>query len=166
MKDFKGMDALKLIGCLALCQLAGFLGSLATIPSIPTWYAQLNKPSFSPPNWVFSPVWISLFVLMGISLFIIWEKKPKNPEVRKGLIFFFVQLGLNIVWSEAFFGFHSPLAGLIVIAFLWTTILLTIQKFYKVSKIAGLLLLPYILWVSFAAILNFFLWTLNTSLNL
>ena len=153
-------DILKLVLSIVLCELAGFLGSLFTAPAIPTWYKTLNKPCFTPPNWVFSPVWISLFMLMGISLFLVWRRQG-HPKLRIALILFFVQLIFNILWSAAFFGLRSPLLGLVDIVVLWVAILLTIQNFFRVSRIAGLLLLPYILWVSFAAVLNFFLWTLN-----
>jgi benzodiazapine receptor len=153
-------DIIKLISSLILCQLAGFIGSLFTTPAIPTWYRTLNKPSFNPPDWIFSPVWISLFILMGISLFLVWRRQDR-PQFITALIFFFVQLILNILWSAAFFGLRSPLLGLIDIVLLWIAILLTIQSFSKISKAAGLLLIPYFLWVSFAAVLNFSLWTLN-----
>ncbi len=154
-------DILKLVISIFLCQLAGFLGSLFTAPAIPTWYKTLDKPFFSPPNWIFSPVWISLFILMGISLFMVWRKQ-EQPRFKVALIFFFVQLIFNILWSAAFFGLRSPLFGLIDIVLLWVAILLTIQNFLRISKMAGLLLLPYILWVSFAMVLNFSLWILNT----
>jgi translocator protein len=147
--------------CIALCQSAGLLGSFFTIPAIPIWYATLNKPPFSPPNWLFGPVWISLYTLMGISLFIIWNKVGIKLEVKRAMIFFFVQLGLNALWSVFFFGLRSPLAGLIEMVFLWSTIVLTIYYFFKLSQWAGILLLPYLVWVSFAFILNFSLWILN-----
>ena len=144
-----------------LCQIAGFLGSLFTTPAIPTWYKTLNKPFFTPPNWIFSPVWISLFILMGISLFMVWRRQD-HPRFKTALIFFFVQLILNVFWSAAFFGLRSPLLGLIDIVLLWVAILLTIKHCLRVQRMAGLLLLPYILWVSFAVALNFSLWILNT----
>jgi tryptophan-rich sensory protein len=153
-------EILKLVVSILLCQLAGFLGSLFTIPSIPTWYQTLKKPSFTPPNWIFSPVWISLYIVMGISLFLVWRRKD-SPKVKTALIFFFVQLILNIFWSVGFFGLRLPLLGLMDIILLWVAIVLTIQNFFKVSRMAGLLLLPYLLWVSFATVLNFFLWNLN-----
>jgi len=153
-------DILKLVASILLCQLAGFLGSLFTTPSIPTWYGILKKPFFTPPNWIFSPVWISLYVLMGISLFMVWRRND-HPEFKIALIFFFIQLILNILWSISFFGLRSPFLGLIDIVLLWIAILLTIRHFLRVSKAAGLLLFPYIIWVSFAAILNFSLWVLN-----
>ncbi len=153
-------DILKLVISIVLCQLAGFLGSLFTTQAIPTWYKTLNKPFFTPPNWIFSPVWISLFILMGISLFMVWRRQD-HLQVKTAFIFFFAQLILNIFWSAVFFGLQSPLLGLMDIVLLWIAILLTIQHFLRVSRMAGLLLLPYILWVSFAAVLNFSLWTLN-----
>ena len=151
----------KLIVSLIVCQLAGFVGSLFTTPSIPTWYASLAKPSFTPPNWVFSPVWISLFVLMGISLFLLWEKTLHYPGVRTAMFWFAVQLGLNMLWSILFFGLKSPFLALIGIIVLWIAIFLTILKSFRVSKLAGMLLIPYLIWVSFAAGLNYSIWTLN-----
>ncbi len=153
-------EILKLVASVTLCQLAGFLGSLFTTPAIPTWYATLKKPFFTPPNWIFSPVWISLFILMGISLFFVW-RRTDHPRFKIAFIFFFVQLILNILWSLAFFGLRLPLLGLVDIILLWMAILLTIQHFSKVSKFAGALLLPYLIWVSFATLLNFSLWILN-----
>ena len=154
------MDILKLAASIILCQLAGFLGSLFTIPAIPTWYATLKKPFFTPPDWIFSPVWISLYTLMGISLFFVW-RKADHPKFKIASIFFFVQLILNSLWSVAFFGLKSPLLGLIDILLLWIATLLTILTFFKVSKFSGVLLIPYLLWVSFAMLLNFSLWVLN-----
>lgn len=156
----KTTDIIKLVASIIICQVAGLIGSFFTAHSIPMWYATLRKPFFTPPNWVFSPVWISLFIVMGISLFIVWRRRD-SPQFKSALIFFFVQLILSILWSAAFFGLRSPFLGLIDIVLLWIAILLTIQNFFKVSKMAGLLLLPYLLWISFAALLNFFLWVLN-----
>jgi len=156
----KPTDILKLVASVILCQIAGFLGSLFTTSAIPTWYAALKKPFFTPPNWIFSPVWISLFILMGISLFFVWRRQG-HPQFKKALIFFFVQLILNVLWSLAFFGLRLPLLGFMDIILLWIAILLTIQNFLKVSKFAGVLLIPYLLWVSFATLLNLSLWILN-----
>ena len=154
-------DLAKLIISIIICQLAGFIGSLFTSPAIPTWYVSLEKPSFNPPNWVFSPVWITLFVLMGISLFLLWRQTLEDKKVRIAILFFSIQLILNVSWSGIFFGLKSPSFAFIEIILLWIAILLTILTSYKVSKVAGALLIPYILWVSFAAVLNFFLWNLN-----
>jgi len=161
MSNFKGIDFLRLIISIGICQLAGFLGSLFTTPAIPTWYASLNKPSFTPPNWIFSPVWITLYLLMGISLFLVLHKGLHEKYLNIALIIFGIQLLLNILWSMVFFGIKSPLAGFIVIIILWIAILITILYFFRISKAAGILLLPYILWVSFATVLNFFLFWLN-----
>ena len=150
---------LKLIISLIIPQLAGGIGSLFTSPSISTWYATIAKPSFNPPNWIFGPVWTTLFLLMGISLFIVWNEKSKLK--KKAITVFGIQLGLNTLWSILFFGLHSPLTAFIEIIFLWAAILLTIIYFYKISKPAAYLLIPYILWVSFAAVLNISIVFLN-----
>jgi len=157
----KKSDILKLIVSLIICQLAGFVGSLFTTPSIPIWYASLEKPSFNPPNWVFSPVWISLFVLMGISLFLVWQKTLHYPGVSSALFWFGIQLFLNMLWSVLFFGLKSPFFAFVGIIFLWVAIFLTLVKSFKVSRLAGVLFVPYICWVSFAAVLNFSIWNLN-----
>lgn len=152
---------LMLILAILVCELAGVIGSFFTIPSIGSWYSKLIKPSFSPPNWLFGPVWTILYLLMGVSAYLVWEKGIKKKNVKNSLAVFGVQLALNILWSIFFFGLHSPLYGLITIALLWVAIAVTLLKFYKISKTAGLLLVPYILWVSFAMVLNFYLWMLN-----
>ncbi|UCG91603.1 MAG: tryptophan-rich sensory protein [candidate division WOR-3 bacterium] len=157
----KVIEIVKLVVSIIVCQAAGFLGSIFTTPAIPTWYASLKKPAFNPPNWLFAPVWTTLYLLMGIALFLIWRKGIEAHGVKMALIIFLIQLVLNILWSVAFFGLKSPLGGLIVIVILWIAILLTIVYFYKLSSIAGILLVPYIIWVSFAGILNVSLFTLN-----
>lgn len=150
----------KLVISLIICQLAGFIGSLFTAPAIPIWYASLKKPSFTPPSWLFSPVWIFLFVLMGLTLYILWQAYSKK-EARIALLFFTLQLILNMLWSVIFFGLKSPMWAFIEILILWLAIFLTIWKSLKISKAAGYLLLAYIIWVSFAAILNYSIWKLN-----
>ena len=155
-------ESIKLIVSIAICLFAGFLGSFFTIPAIPTWYATLAKPSFAPPNWLFFPVWTTLFVMMGISLYLVWRRGLEGQQVKNALVIFAVQLILNVLWSAAFFGLRSPLSGLIEISILWISIAFTIMIFMKISRTAGLLLIPYIIWVSFAAILNFMIWRLNS----
>jgi tryptophan-rich sensory protein len=157
----KKYDVLKLIISIGACLSAGFIGSIFTGKSITTWYSMLQKPSFTPPNWLFAPVWFLLYILMGIAAFLIWRKGIQNHEVKQGLAIFFVQLILNALWSFAFFGLKSPIGGMLVIVPLWTAILLTIIYFFRVSKVAALLLIPYILWVSFATILNFSIYIMN-----
>lgn len=149
----------KLILSIGLCLGAGVLGSFFTVSSIPTWYTTLNKPSFSPPNWVFGPVWTLLYILMGISLYLVWASKSKVKQ--NALNLFFVQLGLNALWSIVFFGLHSPFLALLTIVALWAMIFLTIQAFLKINKISGRLLVPYLVWVSFATYLNYSIWVLN-----
>ncbi|NYT00543.1 MAG: tryptophan-rich sensory protein [Methanocellales archaeon] len=151
----------KLVSSIVICQLAGVIGSFFTFPSITTWYAALEKPSFNPPNWLFSPVWITLFILMGISLYLVWSQGTKTKYVKIALTLFGIQLALNILWSLIFFGLKSPFFAFIEIVILWVAILATIFKFSKISKTASYLLIPYILWVSFAAVLNFSIWVIN-----
>ena len=158
MRDMK-IKITKLILAILICQLAGIVGSIFTSPSIQTWYATLQKPVFTPPSWLFAPAWITLYTLMGISLYLVWNKRDKR--VKEAISIFFVQLVLNSIWSILFFGLQSPFLAFIEIIILWIAILFTILKFYRISKNAGLLLIPYIIWVSFALILNFSIWWLN-----
>lgn len=155
------MTALKLCVSIGICLLAGFIGSIFTTPSIATWYETLNKPALNPPNWVFAPVWTTLFILMGISLFLIWQKGLKSKGVVFAIVLFVIQLLLNMKWSFLFFGMHSPLYAFVDIVVLWLMILWAIIAFSKISKLAGWLLLPYLLWVSFASYLNFMVYLLN-----
>jgi len=157
----RAQDIIKLVVSIIACQLAGLIGSVFTTPAIPTWYAALQKPAFTPPNWLFAPAWLTLYLLMAIAAFIIWRKGLAQKEVKLALLIFAIQLILNALWSVAFFGLKSPLAGVIVIALLWVAILFTILRFFRLSVPAGALLLPYILWVSFAAALNIAIWQLN-----
>ena len=147
-------DLYKLIISVALCELAGILGTPFTASAIPAWYASLVKPSFAPPNWLFAPVWILLYALMGISFFLIWRQGWKKKKVRGAVYFFLSQLALNALWSISFFGLRSPILGLLNIAALWICIILTMKRFNPLSRIAFYLLVPYVLWVSFAALLN------------
>jgi len=152
---------LKLVISLLICQCAGIIGSLFTARSIPTWYAFINKPTFTPPNWVFAPAWISLFTLMGIAAFLVWRKGMHTLGVKRALSIFLLQLGLNSLWSIVFFGGRSIQGGLVVIVLLWLAIIWTIKSFFAISKPAAVLLIPYIVWVSFAFVLNVAFLTLN-----
>jgi len=140
---------------------AGGLGTFFTVSSIPTWYATLAKPVFSPPNYLFGPVWSLLYVLMGISVAIIWEKGLKTKKVRDAIYLFGIQLFLNATWSPIFFGAKNLFIALIVIIIMWVYIVKTILAFAKIDKKASYLLYPYVAWVSFATILNFSVWFLN-----
>lgn len=154
-------NAFKLIIALAICQAAGIIGSLFTRPAIGEWYAGLTKPALNPPSWVFAPVWTILFVLMGLAAFLVWKRGLEQKEVKIALGIFIVQLVLNTLWSVIFFGFKDPGLAFIEIIILWLAILATIIFFGKISKAAAWLLAPYLLWVSFAAGLNYYLWILN-----
>ena len=151
----------KLISSIFICQMAGVVGSFFTAPAISQWYSSLERPVFAPPNWLFAPVWISLFTLMGISFYLIWEKGLKERKVKIAMGIFFVQLFLNALWSFLFFGLRSPFYGMIEIIILWFFILFTIIIFYMVSRKAAFLLLPYIIWVTIASFLNYSIWQLN-----
>ena len=145
---------LKLVLSIVICEAAGGIGAIFTTPQISGWYQTLKKPGFTPPTWLFGPAWATLFLLMGIALYLVWSKGLEFKTIRPAIIIFIVQFALNILWSALFFGLKQPLAGLIEIAVLWVAILLTIIYFWAVSRPAGILLLPYILWVSFATALN------------
>jgi tryptophan-rich sensory protein len=136
------------------CELVGILGSIFTIPAIPTWYTHLIKPTFAPPSWIFGPIWITLYFLMGISFYLIWKQGWSKKKVKTAGLFFLGQLTLNFMWSPIFFGLRAPLLGFLVIVAMLVLIMITIKKFYPLSKWAAYLLIPYVLWVSFATILN------------
>ena len=154
-------QSFKLIFALAIPLLAGFLGSVFTTPAIPIWYADLIKPALNPPAWVFGPVWTTLFVLMGISAFLVWKKGLEHKHVKIALGIFIGQLALNTLWSIIFFGLHSPGGAIVELVILWLAILATIIAFARISRLAAWLLIPYILWVSFAGYLNYSIWQLN-----
>lgn len=154
-------DLGKLVVAIAGCELVGFAATPFTLAAIPTWYQALNKPIFSPPNWVFGPVWTILYCLMGISAYLVWKKGLRNNGVKVALTYFLMQLALNFLWSVIFFGLHLPLLAFIEIVILWLFIFVTMKKFAKISRDASYLLIPYIIWVSFAAILNISIVILN-----
>lgn len=149
--------ALKLFAFVLLCEAAGLVGSIFTLNSLQTWYPTLVKPFFNPPGWIFGPVWTTLYFLMGVSLYLVWEKKKTD------LKWFWIQLLLNSLWSVAFFGLKSPILAFIIIIFLWACIFLTIKTFIKTSKTSAYLLYPYLAWVSFALILNLSIVILNNN---
>lgn len=153
--------ALQIVAFIVAAEVIGVAGSIFTFSAIPTWYTALIKPSFNPPNWIFGPVWTILYATLGISAYLIWRRGWIKKEVKIALAIFALQFIVNLKWTFVFFGLHSPLLGLIAIVVLWILILLTIFKFYQLSKVAGLILVPYLLWVTFAAILNFYIWRLN-----
>lgn len=156
------MNVQKLLGSLTVCFLVAFLGSIVTFPSISSWYVTLQKPSLVPPNWIFGPVWSILYFLMGVSLYLVWNKEGKGKKDRTfALKVFFVQLLLNFLWSFIFFSAHLLFLAFIEILLLWGIIIYTIVLFRKQSEAAAALLIPYLLWVTFAAYLSFSIWILN-----
>lgn len=157
----KNNRLVELAGCVLGCELAGGIGALFTTPNIPTWYASLAKPSFTPPAWVFGPVWTLLYAMMGAALWLVRQAPAKKGAKRMAYAAFAVQLALNVLWSLAFFGLKSPAYGVAVIVLLWLAIAATIVLFWRFDRKAALLLLPYLAWVSFASLLNYSIFALN-----
>lgn len=154
------MDYIKLIVSILIPLIVGFAGSFFTSSSINTWYSTINKPSFNPPNWLFAPVWTLLFILIGISFYLVWNKDFGNIK-SWALLIYGANLALNLLWSLLFFGLRKPYLALIEIVILWFVILGNIIVFYRISRTAGLLLIPYLLWVTFASFLNYNIYILN-----
>ncbi|HEX3019787.1 MAG TPA: TspO/MBR family protein [Chitinispirillaceae bacterium] len=150
---------IKLLKYIALCESVGMAGSYFTVKSIPEWYEKLKKPSINPPSWIFGPVWTILYALMGTAAYMVSQKKERGQKIS--IVVFYLQLILNFLWTVLFFGMHSPFAALIEIFALWFFILITIMLFWTISPKAALLLFPYLLWVSFASVLNYKLWRIN-----
>lgn len=145
----------KLIISLLLPLVVGGLGGLVTSRSVADWYQTLEKPYFSPPDWVFGPVWTLLYLLIGVSLYLVWASPLTYPYTKTAAyIFFGIQLVLNLMWSLVFFGLHAPAFAAVVILMLLVAIVLTMVSFWPISRWAALLLVPYLLWVSFATALN------------
>ncbi len=155
------IDFKKLFIILGATFLIAFLGSAVTTPSIGSWYSTLNKPFFNPPNWIFAPVWTILFLLMGIAGYSVWREGKNDQDVKKALKFYFSQLVFNFLWSFIFFYLHQPLIAFLDIMVLWVLIFLTINNFKKISTNAAYLLYPYLIWVSFASILNLAIVVIN-----
>jgi translocator protein len=151
----------RLASSIIIVLLVGFLGSLATTPELTTWYVTLAKPVWTPPNSWFGPIWTTLYVLMGIALYLVWREGLGWKDIKLAILVFAVQLVLNFLWSVVFFSLHSLLGGLILIITLWIGILVNIIVFYRINKLAGLILIPYIVWVSIATYLNFSVYLLN-----
>ena len=151
--------AKKIILMIIIAELAGVIGSVVTIPAIGSWYVTLNKPWFTPPSWAFGPVWITLYALMGIGAGLVWNSLRKLKKTA--LQIYGIQLALNVIWSFLFFGLKNILVSFIEIGIMWIIILLTIIAFYKVNRKAAYLLLPYIVWVTIATSLNYYVWLLN-----
>lgn len=154
-------NKIKLIVSLILPQAAGGLGAFLMGDSVSAWYRVLEKPFFNPPSFIFGPVWTALYFLMGIAAYLVWKRAKENIEARKAMNIYWIHLALNASWTPIFFGLHNIGLAFLNIVVLWALILILIIKFWKISKTASYLLMPYILWVSFATYLNYAIWTLN-----
>lgn len=153
---------LRIAAIVLTCLAVGYFSSLVTRDNIPTWYATLKKPFFNPPNWVFAPVWTILYIMMGIAAGRVWNKVDSDQQnVKKGMYFFIIQLALNALWSYLFFGMHNLFLSIIEIILLWLMIYETYSQFKKVDRLASKLLVPYLVWVSYASILTASVWYLN-----
>ena len=152
---------LRFIISIIICQSAGIFGSLFTFEAVPDWYITLEKPFFAPPNWIFGPVWIILYFLMGVSLYIVWKDELKSKTRNVFFVVFAIQLILNALWSLLFFGLKSPLLGLIDILILDVMLVVTIFYATRVSKYAAMLLIPYMVWIIIASVLNYAILVLN-----
>lgn len=163
MKNLNKMNkVLRILLVVMTCVVIGYLSGMVTRESITTWYPTLVKPVFNPPNWIFAPVWTALYIMMGVAGGLVWNQIEAQPElVKKGFLFFIIQLGLNALWSYLFFGLHNPFLALIEVILLLLMIFETYVIFKKVDRIAGLLMVPYLAWVTFATILNASIWWLN-----
>jgi tryptophan-rich sensory protein len=155
------MTYLSLVLSILLTLGAGVVGSISTMKEIPGWYAGLVRPTLAPPNWIFGPVWTTLYILMGIAAWLVYEAGIEKPEVRTALAVYVLQLALNALWSYLFFGLHDLRLAFFELLALWLMIALTIGLFYRISPVAAYLLVPYIAWVSFAGYLNWSFWMLN-----
>lgn len=152
----------RLLASLAIPQAVGILSGLATVRGVRDWYPGLVKPSFNPPSWVFAPVWTALYLAMGVAAWLVWQRGLETPGVRVALAAFLVQLALNGLWSILFFGLHSPALAFVEIVILWAAIGVTTVLFFRQAAAAGWLMAIYWAWVTFAAVLNFSLWRLNS----
>lgn len=145
---------------LLACAVVAGLGSLFTMSAMDGWYADLEQPDWEPPDWVFGPIWSILYLAIGVAAWLVWRERGWE-QGRIPLVLWSVQLGLNLLWTAIFFGLEMPGAGLVEIVALWLAIAATIVAFWPVSRLAALLLVPYFGWVSYAAALNYAIWTLN-----
>lgn len=157
LKKDLGKLVITLLGAFA----AGAIGSIFTFNAIPTWYANLEKTVITPPNWVFGPAWTTLYILMAIAAFLVWREGSKKEKVKEAMQLYWIQLGLNATWSILFFSAHLLLTAYVEVLFLLAVIIMTTVWYYRVNKVAAYLMIPYILWVSFASVLNLLTYLAN-----
>ena len=144
-----------------LCQLVGWMGAIFTAEAIPNWYETLEKPFFSPPNWVFGPVWTLLYLMMGISVYLIWQRIEENKAAKTAFVLFWIHLAFNASWSLVFFNLKNLALALINILIIWSLIIILMIKFWNIDRRSSYLLIPYLFWVTFATALNYSIWMLN-----
>lgn len=154
MEEKVRFSPVKLLVSVAVTEGAGGIGSLFTYESIPTWYATLTKTAITPPNWLFAPMWLTLYFLMGISFYLVWNRRKEGGYFSLAASLFGIQLFLNVLWSLLFFGLHSLIFGAIEIVFLWFFILAATIEFYHIDRKASYMLFPYLAWVTVATMLN------------
>lgn len=154
-------NGIKLVTSILLPLLIGVIGGAATMSEIQGWYATINKPALLPPNWVFGPTWTLLYLMMGVSFYLVWSSKVKKDKMTVAWKWFLGQLGLNLLWSFLFFKWHLLMLASIEIVMLWIVILGNIKSFEKINKLSAKLLVPYLLWVTFATYLTVSVWLLN-----
>lgn len=157
-RPLTGPSLLVLLGFLAVTLMVGFLGGQVTAPNIASWYNGLTKPSFNPPNWIFAPVWTTLYVMMAVAAWRVWRVKGFKS---RAFPLWLAQLVLNFAWSFIFFGNHALAPAFAELIVLWVVLFFTLVTFGRIDKPAGWLLIPYLAWVSFAGVLNFWVWQLN-----
>lgn len=155
------MKFVRALTSVAIAQMAGVIGSIFTTPNISGWYGSLTRPTWNPPNWVFGPVWITLYTLIGYAAFLVWEKRKTDVRVQAALWLYGVHLLFNALWSIIFFGMQNPGLAFLEILALDMLIIITTILFWRISRSAGLLMLPYAAWVFFATYLNYTIWILN-----
>ncbi len=154
-------QAVAVLGFVVVCFAAAAVGGSLTASSVGGWYQTLAKPALNPPDWVFGPVWTTLYAMMAVAAWLVWRRGGWRAQ-RGPLVLFFIHLAINVAWSGVFFGLQSPGGGLAVIVLLWLAIVATAAVFWRQSRAAALLLMPYLVWVSFASYLNFAIWRLNS----
>ena len=155
------MKIIQAVSSIVIAQMAGVVGSFCTFNNVATWYSTLSRPSWNPPSWIFGPVWLTLYAVIGYSAFLVWEKRKEDARAVFALWIYGVHLVLNAAWSIIFFGLQSPRAAFFEILILDVLIVFVTILFWRISRTAGILLLPYMAWVFFATYLNYTIWMLN-----
>jgi translocator protein len=161
MPAFSRNPWIVLAGLMALCLAVGIIGAVTTQSSVANWYPNLAKPSWTPPPWLFPPTWTALYIIMAFAAWLVWKTNTRFAGVRLAMVLFFTQLALNAFWSPLFFGLKSPGLALIDMVLLLIALMLTVWAFLTRRLVAGLLMMPYLAWVLFAATLNFAIWRMN-----